>query len=138
MKCCFIRCWNCHFENSMMKDVVFGATFEIHTFSPIGHDLGQRVRIIQKRNRWVDLKILSWKVSFCGFKESQERILQLDHFCSHWSIKLPMKFFAPIMRYNKVFKILFLLKVFSVSSMIIPSPFIKANVNAINGGLLEQ
>ena len=31
--------------------------------------------------------------------ESQERILQLDHFCSHWSIKLPMKFFAPIMRY---------------------------------------
>ena len=27
--------------------------------SPIGHDLGQRVRIIQKRNRWVDLKILS-------------------------------------------------------------------------------
>ena len=31
--------------------------------------------------------------------ESQERILQLDNFCSHWSIKLPMKFFAPIMRY---------------------------------------
>ena len=25
----------------------------------IGHDLGQRVRIIQKRNRWADLKILS-------------------------------------------------------------------------------
>ena len=25
--------------------------------------------------------------------------MQLDHFCSHWSIKLPMKFFAPIMRY---------------------------------------
>ena len=66
----------------------------------IGHDLGQRVRIIQKRNRWADLKILSWKVSFCGFMESQERILQLDHFCSHWSIKLPMKFFAPIMRYR--------------------------------------
>ena len=67
--------------------------------SCIGHDLGQRVRIIQKRNHWADLKILSWKVSFCGFMESQERILQLDHFCSHWSIKLPMKFFAPIMRY---------------------------------------
>ena len=47
-----------------------------------------------------DLKILSWKVSFCGFMESQERILQLDHFCSHWSIKLPLKFFAPIMRYT--------------------------------------
>ena len=27
--------------------------------------------------------------------------MQLDHFCSHWSIKLPMKFFAPIMRYWK-------------------------------------
>ena len=65
----------------------------------IGHDLGQRVRIIQKRNRGADLKILSWKVSFCGFMESQERILQLDHSCSHWWIKLPMKFFAPIMRY---------------------------------------
>ena len=25
--------------------------------------------------------------------------MQLDHFCSHWWIKLPMKFFAPIMRY---------------------------------------
>ena len=58
----------------------------------------------QKRNRWVDLKILSWKVSFCGFKESQERILQLDHFCSHWSIKLPMKFFAPIMRYSRILR----------------------------------
>ena len=31
--------------------------------------------------------------------ESQERILQSDHFCSHWLIKLPMKFFAPNMRY---------------------------------------
>ena len=69
-------------------------------FHAKGHDLGQRVRIIQKRNCWVDLKILYWKVSFCGFKESQERILQLDHFCSHWSIKLPIKFFAPIMRYT--------------------------------------
>ena len=68
----------------------------------IGHDLGQRVKIIQKRNRWADLKILSWKVSFCGFMESQERILQLDHFCSHWSIKLLMKFFAPIMRYREL------------------------------------
>ena len=50
----------------------------------IGHDLGQRVRIIQKRNRFkiidlADLKILSLKVSFCGFMESQERIL-------HWII----------------------------------------------------
>ena len=27
--------------------------------------------------------------------------MQLDHFCSHWSIKLTMKFFAPIMRYAK-------------------------------------
>ena len=26
--------------------------------------------------------------------------MQLDHFCSHWLIKLPMKFFAPIMRYK--------------------------------------
>jgi len=26
---------------------------------PIGHVLGQRVRIIHKRNRWVNLKILS-------------------------------------------------------------------------------
>ena len=34
--------------------------------------------------------------------ESQERILLLDHFCSHRSIKLPMKFFAPIMRYCKL------------------------------------
>ena len=66
----------------------------------IGHDLGQKVRVIQKINRWSDLKILSWKVSFCGFMKSQERILQLDHFCRHWSIKLPMKFFAPIMRYT--------------------------------------
>ena len=32
--------------------------------------------------------------------ESQETILQLDNFFSHWSIKLPMKFFAPIMRYR--------------------------------------
>ena len=69
-----------------------------------GHDLGQRVRIIQKRNRWADLKILSWKVSFCGFMESQESILQLDHSCSHWWIKLPMKFFAPIMRYSLPFQ----------------------------------
>ena len=28
-------------------------------FRLLGHDLGQRVRIIKKRNRWVDLKILS-------------------------------------------------------------------------------
>ena len=28
--------------------------------------------------------------------ESQERILHSDHFCSHWLIKLSMKFFAPI------------------------------------------
>ena len=34
---------------------------------------GQRVRIIQKRNRCNDLKILSWKVSFWGFMESQEK-----------------------------------------------------------------
>ena len=81
--------------------IYYGVLSKIFS-SFIGHDLGQRVKIIQKRNRWVDLKILSWKVSFCGFKESQERILQLDHFCSHWSIKLPMKFFAPIMRYNGV------------------------------------
>ena len=61
---------------------------------------GPKSRNHPKKHHWVDLKILSWKVSFCGFKESQERILQLDHFCSHWSIKLPMKFFAPIMRYR--------------------------------------
>ena len=30
--------------------------------------------------------------------ESQKRTLQLDHSCSHWWIKHPMKFFAPIMR----------------------------------------
>ena len=29
------------------------------THVSIGHDLGQRVRIIQKRNRWADLKMLS-------------------------------------------------------------------------------
>ena len=59
----------------------------------IGHDLGQRVRIIQKRNRSVDLKILSWKVSFCGFKESQGRNLQLDHSCSHSKIVLAKMLF---------------------------------------------
>ena len=30
--------------------------------------------------------------------------MQLDHFCSRWSNKLPMKFFAPIMRYEKNMK----------------------------------
>ena len=105
------RAHSCHRRNlsslaaetssSSLKITGSGRAEKIPCTSPKGHDLGLRVRIIQKRNCWVDLKILSWKVSFCGFKESQERILLLDHFCSHWSIKLPMKFFAPIMRYNK-------------------------------------
>ena len=32
--------------------------------------------------------------------------MQLDHFCSHWLIKLPLKFFAPIMRYRPFTNIL--------------------------------
>ena len=40
-------------------DFAESTLFKIVAVECIGHDLGQRVKIIKKRNRWVDLKILS-------------------------------------------------------------------------------
>ena len=41
------------------KLIVLSTNARSRFASIIGHDLGQRVRIIQKRNHWADLKILS-------------------------------------------------------------------------------
>ena len=43
-------------------------------------------------------KILSGEFSFHSLTKLRERILQLNQFCIHGTIKLPKKFFAPIMR----------------------------------------
>ena len=45
-------------------DFAESTLFKIVAVECIGHDLGQRVRIIQKRNRWADFKIIPEKFPF--------------------------------------------------------------------------